>query len=97
MISCEETKKIAKLARIYFESEELESLRKDLSMMLEYFTKIQKLDTEKVEPTFNVIGILNVLREDKAENYNEHEKLVERATYHEGNLVKVRSILQNED
>lgn len=67
-------KHVAKLANLPLSSEEEDSPRyavvagkysKQLSKILDYIEQLNKVDTEKVEPTFNVSGQSNVMRKDE--------------------------------
>lgn len=68
-------KHVASLARIKLEEKEIEQFKKDLSNILELFSKINEL---KVEDDFTVqpVGSDNKLREDKVE-----ESLSEELTF----------------
>jgi len=56
---------VAKLANLPLKSEEEEKYSEQLSKILEYVEQLNKVDTSDVEPTFNVIGQSNVMREDE--------------------------------
>lgn len=60
--------KIAKLANLPLTQEEEEKYSKQLSKILDYMGKLNKVDTSKTEPTFNVTGLSNVMREDETES-----------------------------
>lgn len=55
---------IAKLARLELRPEEVEKMTKELSSILQYVDMLQELDTTNVEPTAQVTGQKNVLRDD---------------------------------
>lgn len=57
--------KVASLANLPLSPEEEEKYSEQLSKILEYVEQLNKVDTEGVEPTFNVTGISNVLRKDE--------------------------------
>lgn len=60
----DQVKKVAKLANLPLTYEEEEKYSEQLSNILDYFEQLNKVDTSKVEPTFNVTGQSNVMRED---------------------------------
>ncbi len=60
----EEVEKVAKLARLKFEENEIEKFRSDLNNILDYINKLKELDTENVPPTSHVVEMKNVFRED---------------------------------
>ncbi|MFX1238077.1 MAG: Asp-tRNA(Asn)/Glu-tRNA(Gln) amidotransferase subunit GatC [Promethearchaeota archaeon] len=57
--------KIAKLALLDVAEEEKEQLSQQLEDILNYFKKLDQLDTSNVEPTTHALDLKNVLREDK--------------------------------
>lgn len=97
MIARKEVERLCTLARLHLNEKETTALQKDLSVMLDYFKAIQKLDTADVEPTFNVTGMLNHLRADAPAEFSDTKKLVESASHTNDNYVQVKSILSNED
>jgi len=52
------------LARLEISTAEAEKVRKDLSEVLAYFSKLQEIDTSNVEPLAHVVELRSVLRED---------------------------------
>lgn len=55
---------IAKLARLTLTDAEVEKLPAELTSILNYVEQLQKVDTSKVEPTAQVTGQKNSVRED---------------------------------
>lgn len=64
MISHEDVLHIAKLAKLKLTEEEIKLFQEQLGRILEYFKKLQELDTSSVEPMKHVLDVHNVLRED---------------------------------
>jgi aspartyl-tRNA(Asn)/glutamyl-tRNA(Gln) amidotransferase subunit C len=96
MISKEEVKHIAKLARLGLTPKEIEKMQKDLSLVLDYFNLLKDIDVSKVEPTSHSISRLgNFFREDKAvkKSPEDVQKLLEAAPEKEGRYVRVKEIL----
>lgn len=60
-----DVKHVAKLANLPLTSEEEEKYSEQLSKILDYFEQLNQVDTSGVEPTFNVTGLNNVMREDE--------------------------------
>lgn len=65
MISREEVLHIAKLAKLKLTEEEVRLFQKQLGEILEYFRKLEEVDTNNVEPLKHVIATQNVFREDE--------------------------------
>jgi len=96
MISKEEVKHIAKLARLGLVPKEIEKMQKDLSLVLDYFNLLKGVDVSKVEPTSHSISKLGVFgREDNAKkkNLEEVDKLIDAAPEKEERYIKVKEIL----
>lgn len=60
-----DVKKVAKLANLPLSPDEEEKYSVQLSKILEYIDKLNEVDTENVEPTYNVSGLSNVMRKDE--------------------------------
>ena len=56
---------LAELARITLSDKEKKEFAKQLSNILEFFSQISELDTENVKPTYHVLELKNVFREDE--------------------------------
>lgn len=64
-ITKEEIEHIAWLAHIELDEGEKELFTEQFNRILEFFRKIDEVDTENVPPTFHVLDIVNVYREDE--------------------------------
>lgn len=62
-----EVMRIATLARLDLEDDEVEMLARDLGSILSYVHKLDELDTEGVEATTHAVELTTTLREDKLE------------------------------
>lgn len=63
-ISQESVKYIAKLANLSLTPAGITQFAQSLSAVLDLVSKIQSIDTAKVEPTSQVTGLTNITRED---------------------------------
>ncbi|EKD90539.1 MAG: hypothetical protein ACD_31C00001G0002 [uncultured bacterium] len=61
----DQVKKVAKLANLPLSEAEEEESAEQLSKILDYIDQLEKVDTRGVEPTYNVTGNENVMREDE--------------------------------
>lgn len=57
---------ISNLARIRLKENELQNFVNQLSTILEYINKLNKLETNEVQPTSHVLELKNVFRQDIA-------------------------------
>lgn len=60
-------KHVANLARLRFDEGELEKFTDQLNAILTYIDKLNELDTSEVEPTYHVLDLVNVFREDQVQ------------------------------
>lgn len=68
VLTTEEIKKIADLARMSITDSEAQNAAQNLSGILEHFEEIRSIDTEGIPPADDISGLQNVMREDVAEN-----------------------------
>jgi len=64
-ITKEKVEHIAWLARIELSEEEKNIFTKQFNEILDYFKKIDTVDTNKVPPTYHVLDLVNIFREDE--------------------------------
>lgn len=64
MITNEQVKHIANLAKLKFSEDELEGFTEKFSDILDYVEKLDAVNTEDVAPTFQVNDHIQELRED---------------------------------
>jgi len=95
MLSKEEVKHIAKLARLGLTEKEIKKFQKELSSILDYMEKLKEVDVSKTEPASHSIKIENVMRDDESQKPKlESKKLLELAPETKGGYLKVKSILK---
>jgi len=63
-LTIEEVKHVARLARLRLSDEELETMRAELSRILEHIDMLSEVDVSDVSPTAQVTDMLNVMRAD---------------------------------
>ncbi|HEY3186513.1 MAG TPA: Asp-tRNA(Asn)/Glu-tRNA(Gln) amidotransferase subunit GatC [Solirubrobacteraceae bacterium] len=64
MLSREEVRHVARLARLHLTDDELERMREQLDAILAYVDKLRELDVEGVEPTSHAVPLVDVMRDD---------------------------------
>ena len=96
MISRETIEHIAKLARIELTEKEREKFANELSSILDYINKLNRVDTSKIEPILQVTGSENVIRKDEIRNPNIEirNKILNEAPKRKNNYYKVPKILE---
>jgi aspartyl-tRNA(Asn)/glutamyl-tRNA(Gln) amidotransferase subunit C len=65
VISRDEVEHIARLARLHFDDDEIESFGNDLSSIIDYVQTLGGLDLTGIPPTSHAIPLKNVFREDE--------------------------------
>ena len=95
MIPKGEVEHIAKLARLGLTEVEIKKFQKDLSLILDYFNLLKKVDASKTKETSHPFEIENAMREDQVDEKLKmtNEKLMELAPETEKGYLKVKSIL----
>ncbi len=93
-ITQEEVLKIATLARLELTSEELVKFTKQFGDILDYVAMLRELDTDMVEPTSQVTGLTNVVREDVVGAVLPEEKIFLNAPDHQNRLFKVKKVIE---
>ncbi len=68
-LSRDDVLKLARLARLTITDEEVERYRKELSEILKYVELLQTADVTDLQPTTQVTGLTNVMREDEVIDY----------------------------
>jgi len=94
-ITKKEVEYVAGLARLGVSQDEKEKFAGELSAVLEVVDKLNQVKADKIEPTAQVTGLENVVREDKGrvKREREREKLLNAAPETKDGYVKVKAIL----
>jgi len=89
---------IATLARLELSEPEKKMYAEQLSVVLDYISILNEVDTDGVEETCQVTGLEDVFREDKAiENSEEiKQKLINSFPEKMGKLLKVKAVFSDE-
>lgn len=93
-ISREDVLHLAQLSSLQLTDDEITGLQTDISNILGYVEQLGKLNTEGVEPTYQVTGLSNVWRADSVINYGiSREALLKLSAEVIDNQVKVPKVL----
>jgi aspartyl-tRNA(Asn)/glutamyl-tRNA(Gln) amidotransferase subunit C len=88
--------RIAKLANLPLKKDEIKKYEKQLSSILEYIEKLQKISTDNVAETSQVTNLENVTRDDSTiASLSQEEATSNTKSKHNG-LFKVKAIFDNE-
>ncbi|HDD64948.1 MAG TPA: Asp-tRNA(Asn)/Glu-tRNA(Gln) amidotransferase subunit GatC, partial [Firmicutes bacterium] len=61
--------------------------------IIDYVSKLKEVDTENIEPTYHVLPVTNVFREDKVEKSLDIEEVLKNAPDRFKNFFKVPRII----
>ena len=76
---------VTKLARLKLTDTEKEKFSKQMETIIEHIEKLNKLDTQNVEPTAHIMGLNNVFREDvAAKNLTDQDPVNESPAHSKG-------------
>ena len=92
-ITAEEVKKVAHLARLELNLDEINNHAQQLEKILEYIKQLEKINTDEIPCTTRAIEVINVLRKDKKKNSDCIEELLELGPSREDQYFKVPKII----
>ena len=91
----EDVLKLARLSRLHITEDEVQRFKDEISAILQYVEQLQDVDLEGVEPTNQVTGLKNVMREDVVRDYGmTPEDLLKNAPATESGHIRVKRVLQ---
>lgn len=92
-ISKDQVEHIAELAHIELTEEEKNLFTEQFNRILEFFEKIDSVDTRGIPPTYHVFDLVNVFRKDEAEEPLPKESVLKNAPRREENFFKSPRII----
>ncbi len=81
MITTDEVRHIAKLAKINISEADLEKFTSQLGSILDFFSQLQEVPTDDVPETSQVTGLENVTRPDDIKDTENIDKYLEQAPH----------------
>ncbi len=93
----DEVKKVAKLANLPLSDEEEEKYSQQLSKILDYIEQLNSVNTDGVEPTFNVSGQENVVRADEPVASLTQDEALQNAPQRENGFFVTKRVLGEEN
>ncbi len=94
MISKADVKYVASLSRIHLPEDEAEKLTKNLEGILQYVSKLEKVNVSGIEPTSHVLPLQNVYREDTPRPSLDQKKALKNAPEQHLNSFKVPKVIE---
>jgi aspartyl-tRNA(Asn)/glutamyl-tRNA(Gln) amidotransferase subunit C len=93
MISKDEVKHIAGLARIGLAEKDVEKFSHDLSSILDWIAQLEEVNVDGAKETAHITGLKNVSREDKAREFDGKEEIKKLFPEEKSGYDKVKSVL----
>ena len=93
-VSRDDVQHLAQLSSLQLNPDEIDGLQADIEGILKYIEQLSELDTEGVEPTYQVTDLENVWRDDTViADTVTREELLARSPASEKHQVKVPKVL----
>ncbi len=93
-ITREDLKHLADLSNFSLPEEEMDSLQTDLDGIVKYISELSELNTDGVEPTYQVFEMDNVWRDDEIKTQDaDREELLNLTAEEKDNQIKVPKVL----
>lgn len=93
-VNCETIKHLAQLSNFSMSDKQAEKLTGDLKNIINYISELDKLDTDGIEPTYQVFEMENVWRDDEILPQDaDREQLLALAKEEKDHQIKVPKVL----
>jgi aspartyl-tRNA(Asn)/glutamyl-tRNA(Gln) amidotransferase subunit C len=97
IVSVDDVRKVAKLARLAIPEEKLPDFTKKFEAILEYVDTLSEVNVDGVEPTSHAIRMSNVLREDVVKPGLPLDKVLQNAPESDGPFFKVPKVIGGDE
>lgn len=92
-ISRDDVLTLARLSSLQLTDDEVDNMTKELSDILDYVKQLSELDTEGIEPTYQVTGLENIWRDDVVKEGIDSKALLALAPATKDSQIKVPKVL----
>ena len=93
-ITKEEVNHIAHLSRLEIQEDEVDGYIEKLEKVVDLFNELNSVDTENIKPTYHVLDLVNVFREDVALEGMNREEVLKNSKETEAGQFKVPTIIE---
>lgn len=93
-ITKEQVNHIAHLSRLEIQEDEVDGYIEKLEKVVDLFNELNSVDTENIKPTYHVLDLVNVFREDVAHDGMDREEVLKNSKETEAGQFKVPTILE---
>ena len=94
-ITEDEVKKVAELARLKLDNNQVKHHAKQIEKILDYINQLEKVDTNGVPSTTRAIEVINVVRNDANNKFENRDELLNLAPARENDFFKVPKIIKS--
>ena len=92
-VSIDEVRRIARLARLRFTSDEEARLAGEMTAILDYVEQLREVDVTDVAPLHHVLDLENVFRPDEPVQRLSREEALANAPDHDGTYFRVPKVI----
>ena len=93
-ITKEQVNHIAHLSRLEIQEDEVDGYIEKLEKVVDLFNELNSVDTENIKPTYHVLDLVNVFREDVAQEGMDREEVLKNSKETEVGQFKVPTIIE---
>ncbi len=94
-ISVSDVKKLAKLSALHVSDADVATLQIELNNILKYVEQLNSVNTDGIEPTYQVTGLTSVTRKDVVIDYGvSNEDLLKNAPSAQAGQIKVPRVIE---
>ena len=94
-ISREEVSKVAQLAKLKLNEEQIDNHAIQIEKILDYINQLEKIDTTNVPCTTRAIEVINNFRSDANVTYKNRDEILNLAPSRENDFFKVPKIIKD--
>ena len=94
-ITEDQVKKVAELARLKLDSNQVKHHAEQIAKILDYVNQLERIDTTGVDCTTRAIEVINVLRSDANNKFEDRDELLNLAPARENDFFKVPKIIKS--
>ena len=94
-ITEDQVKKVAELARLKLDTNQIKHHAEQIEKILDYVNQLEKIDTTGVACTTRAIEVINVLRSDANNKFEDRDELLNLAPDRENDFFKVPKIIKS--
>tara|TARA_Y100001978_G_scaffold182486_1_gene179394 strand:- start:269 stop:562 length:294 start_codon:yes stop_codon:yes gene_type:complete len=94
-ISRQEVGKVAELAKLKLNNKQIDNHAIQIEKILDYINQLEKIDTNNIPCTTRAIEVVNVVRNDANEKYENRDEILNLAPSREDDFFKVPKIIKD--